>query len=239
MQQQIEQVIAWLKKIYGEKPAVVAVSGGVDSAVVLTLLVRALGKERVQPILLPYREQDMTDAKTIVNWNGYQKFEVVNIGEVVDLLIEQLGVEGKVRKGNLMARVRMITVFDRAKKMDAMVCGTENKSERMLGYYTRFGDAASDVEPISHWYKTEVWEAARELGLPEIFYTKAPSAGLWEGQTDEVELGFSYREADLVLQGKVEGVRKEVVEVVRMVVARNKFKSEVPYVFGEIDVSAV
>lgn len=239
MQKQIEAVVEWLRKIYGDMPAVIAVSGGVDSAVVLTLLTKALGRDKVWPILLPYHNQDMSDAKTIVKWNGYKTCEVVDISGAVDLLIEQLEVEGEIRRGNLMARVRMITVFDRAKRMGAMVCGTENKSERMLGYYTRFGDAASDVEPITHWYKTEVWKVARELGLPEIFYTKAPSAGLWEGQTDEAELGFSYREADLVLQGKVEGVRKEVVEVVRMVVARNEFKSEVPYVFGEIDVSAI
>lgn len=232
MQKQIEQVVAWLKKIYGEKSAIVAVSGGVDSAVVLTLLTRALGMERVHPILLPYRDQDMTDAKTIVEWNGYSRVEEVNIGGMVERVAATLGVGEGVRKGNIMARVRMIAVFDRAKQLGALVCGTENRSERELGYYTRFGDAASDVEPITHLYKTQVWVMARELGLPEVFLTKPPSAGLWEGQTDEGEMGFNYQEADLVLQRKVEGVRAEVVEAVKRVVAHNKFKSEVPYVMG-------
>ncbi len=229
MQQQIEAVIIWLRKIYGDKPAVIAVSGGVDSAVALTLLTRALGTKKVTPLLLPYRDQDMADATLIVEWNKLEKTVRVDIGKPVDAVVAELSVEEGVRKGNIMARVRMIVTFDWAKKLGALVCGTENKSEHELGYYTRFGDAASDAEPIAHWYKTEVWEVARELGLPKIFYTKKPSAGLWEGQTDEKEMGFSYSEADLVLQGKVEGVKPEIAEKVRAMVARNKFKSEVPY----------
>lgn len=229
MVKKVEQVVGWLKEIYGDKRAIVAVSGGVDSAVALTLLTRALGTEKITPLLLPYREQEMGDARLICEWNGYNSPEIVNIGEVVDSLAAELGAGEGVRKGNLMARIRMVIVFDYAKKLGAMVCGTENKSEHKLGYYTRFGDAASDVEPIAHLYKTEVWSVAKELGLPEVFYTKAPSAGLWEGQTDEGEMGFSYREADLVLQGKVEGIDQEVIEKVRRVVAQNKFKSEVPY----------
>ena len=110
------------------------------------------------------------------------------------------------------------------------MCGTENKSEHHLGYFTRFGDSASDVEPIAGLYKTQVWEMAKELGLPEIFYTKAPSAGLWEGQTDENEMGFSYAEADKVLMGQIEGIDMSVVEKVQKMVKANRFKLEVPYV---------
>lgn len=228
---EMEEIIGWLKKIYGDKPAVVAVSGGVDSALVLTLLVKALGKDKVTPVCLPYKKQDMTDAKLIIEWNGLShKMVEINIGEHVDSLADTMGAEqGSVRKGNIMARVRMICVFDIAKQNGALVCGTENKSEHYLGYFTRFGDAASDVEPISRLYKTEVWEMAKELGLPEVFYTKAPSAGLWQGQTDEGEMGFSYEVADKVLQGQTEGIDPKIVAKVQQMVEQNAFKREVPY----------
>jgi NAD+ synthase len=229
--EKIEKLVNWIKQVYGNYPAVIAVSGGVDSAVALTLLTKALGVGKITPVSLPYGDQSVEDAKTIVEFNGLtDKLVTINIKEVVDLYAKQLGAEeGSVRKGNLMARARMIAIFDLAKKLGALVCGTENKSEHELGYFTRFGDAASDVEPISTLYKTEVWEMAKQLGLPEIFYTKAPSAGLWEGQTDEGEMGFSYQEADLVLQGKTEGIEAAVVEKVRAMVERNKFKLNVPY----------
>jgi NAD+ synthase len=156
----------------------------------------------------------------------------INIGEMVDSVVDKLNIDESVRKGNVMARTRMICVFDIAKKLGALVCGTENKSEHYLGYFTRFGDAASDVEPIAGLYKTEVWEMAKMLGLPEIFYTKEPSAGLWKGQTDEGEMGFSYTDADRVLRGETEGIDSEIIEKVQKMVAKNKFKLEVPYVMS-------
>lgn len=231
MKSKIDEIVVWLKRVCGQRPAVIAVSGGVDSAVALTLLTQALGKDKVTPVCLPYGDQDMGDSKTIIEWNGLSgRMMEVNIGEIVDSIAKQLGAEGEsVRKGNIMARVRMIVVFDLAKKLGALVCGTENKSEHYLGYFTRFGDSASDFEPITGLYKTQVWEMAKLLGLPEIFYTKAPSAGLWEGQSDEKEMGFSYAQADKVLMGEVEGIDKEVVEKVQTMVKANGFKLEVPY----------
>ena len=231
MQGKIDQIVRWLRSVYGDKSAVIAVSGGVDSAVSLTLLVKALGVERVIPICLPYKNQDMVDAGKIIEFNDLSMNKIeINIGQIVDVIAEALGTEeGSVRKGNIMARVRMITVFDIAKKLGALVCGTENKSEHCLGYFTRFGDSASDVEPILTLYKTEVWEMAKMLALPDIFYTKSPSAGLWEGQSDEGEMGFSYQQADKVLMGELEGIDEQIVVKVREMVARNKFKLEVPY----------
>ena len=227
----IEIIQKWLKEIYREKKAVIAVSGGVDSAVALTLLVKALGNERVIPVSLPYGEQDMTDAKLIIEWNGLEdKMIEINIAQMVDTTTRELQITDEaLRKGNIMARMRMIVVFDIAKKMGGMVCGTENKTEQLLGYFTRFGDSASDVEPIASLYKTEVWEIAKELGLPEIFYTKAPTAGLWSGQTDETEMGFSYKDADRVLSGDIENIDPAIVAKVEKMVQANKFKLEVPY----------
>lgn len=234
MTSKIEQIVNWLGEIYGDKSGVIAVSGGVDSAVALSLLVKALGHDKVIPFLLPYGDQDMADARTICAWNDVTNKTIeINIQTSVDMIADQLGATTeKMRMGNIMARVRMIAVFDIAKKMGALVCGTENKSEHELGYYTRFGDSASDVEPIAGLYKTQVWEMAKEMGLPEVFYTKAPSAGLWEGQTDEREMGFTYQQADLVLQGKTEDIDPKIVEKVQEMVRKNKFKSEVPYLFN-------
>ncbi len=230
-QVKINEIVMWLRKIYGDKPAVIAVSGGVDSAVALTLLVKALGKEKVTPLCLPYGTQDMTDAKLIIEFNGVLgRMITINIGEMTDATANLLQAEeSSVRKGNIMARSRMIILFDTAKRLGALVCGTENKSEHHLGYFTRFGDSASDVEPISGLYKTEVWEVAKALKIPEIFLTKEPSAGLWTGQTDENEMGFSYQDADRVLTGDIEGMDSDLVARVNGMVEKNRFKLVVPY----------
>ncbi|MBI3560071.1 NAD(+) synthase, partial [Candidatus Gottesmanbacteria bacterium] len=113
-----------------------------------------------------------------------------------------------------MARVRMILLFDQAKKRNALVVGTENKTEHLLGYFTRFGDEASDIEPLRNLYKSQVYELARQLNLPENIVSKAPTAGLWEGQTDEGEFGFTYKEADEILAIIVDE-KKSIDEVVR------------------------
>lgn len=141
----------------------------------------------------------------------------------------------KIRLGNIIARVRMIILFDLAKKYDALVCGTENKSERLLGYFTRFGDAASDIEPISHLYKTQVRELAKYLKVPQNVIDAPPSAGLWKGQTDEKEFGFTYKEADQVLYlyyDKNIPLEKIPFKKAKKIVKRfldNQFKHNTPY----------
>jgi NAD+ synthase len=146
-----------------------------------------------------------------------------------------------IRFGNASARARMLVIYDLAQELHALVLGTENRSENLLGYFTRFGDAASDIEPISDLYKTEVREAARILGQPEAVITKHPTAGLWGGQTDEQELGFSYRDADRVLVALVDlglelsaaaaraGVDEDVAERVRARMESVAWKHRVPY----------
>lgn len=250
-QTSIAQITSFVREVYlkqGKTSAVIAVSGGIDSAVSLSLLREALGAEYIFPLLLPYAEQNMDDARKIVEWNQIpqENLKEINIQPLVDqfadvLQVEHNAVTSQKRLGNIMARVRMILLFDLAKNMDALVCGTENKSEKYLAYFTRFGDEASDIEPIQHVYKTQVRQLAEHLGLPEIFLSKAPSAGLWGGQTDESEFGFTYEQADQVLSELIDKQKKEseisldgidpqVVHRVIDWVDRNHFKHEVPYV---------
>lgn len=154
----------------------------------------------------------------------------------------QITDEDKIRKGNVIARTRMISVFDYAKSKDALVVGTENKSEHYLGYFTRFGDQASDLEPLANLYKTQVRQLARELSLPEIFLAKTPSADLWQDQSDEKELGFSYELADQVLAYLIDQkltateipqlFNQEEQTLVNKILARvdaMAFKQQVPY----------
>ncbi len=203
---EIGEIVLFLQKTFAaaaKKNAVIAVSGGIDSALSLSLLVKAMPKEQIWPILLPYERQNMEDAEAILDfWQiPVENRRTLNIASMVDAACKSLQVESsdQLRKGNLMARARMMAVFDYAKSKDALVVGTENKSEHYLGYFTRFGDEASDLEPLLTLYKTQVRQLARELNLPEVFLEKAPSAGLWQNQSDEQEFGFSYELADQVL----------------------------------------
>jgi NAD+ synthase len=246
-EQSKEKILTFIKSSFqkaNKQHAVIAVSGGIDSAVSLTLLTEALGTQNVTAVLLPHHNQPMEDARTIVQHLGIPKENTIEIDikPLVDVAAEPLGVQESdlVRRGNLKARVRMMCVFDIAKRLDALVCGTENKSEHYLGYFTRFGDAASDLEPISHLYKTQVRELAAFLQLPQVFLEKPPSAGLWIGQTDEEEMGFSYAEADQVLEQLIDhkkspgeihiaGISATTVQNVLQQVQSMQFKREVPY----------
>jgi NAD+ synthase len=180
----------------------VAVSGGIDSAVSLTLCTRAFGADKVIPVFLPHQDQSVVDSQAIATFNQIpeSQWRQINIEPVVAGFTEAAETQDQYRLGNAMARARMILLYDIAKEADALVCGTENKSEKYLGYFTRFGDEASDIEPIQHLYKTQVRQLAEHLKLPEQFLSKSPSAGLWQDQTDQDELGFSYQAADQVLQ---------------------------------------
>lgn len=216
----VEALVQFIKISFetaGFKRAVVAMSGGVDSSVSAALAARALGKNNVYPLLLPYVEPSSTDdAKLVIAHVGIPKSNIIqiNISPFVDPMITLDPTMDRVRRGNIMARVRMILLYDQAKKHQALVVGTENKTEHLLGYFTRFGDEASDIEPLQNLYKTEVWELACELGLPDRIISKAPTAGLWEGQTDEGEFGFTYKEADAIL-GMIVDKKQSIDEVAR------------------------
>ena len=238
MQDQKQWIIEFISQTFvsqKKEKVVVAVSGGIDSAVSLTLVTKVLGSKNVFPVMLPYGDQTTQEAKQIIKFNQIPEsnWREINIKESVDQIWEQMDgkdVDSQLRRGNIMARVRMIVVYDLAKQLNALVCGTENKSEHELGYYTRFGDQASDLEPIVHLYKTQVRQLARFLKLPQQIINQAPSAGLWSGQTDEQELGFSYLDADKVLSGdRVEDVDPRVVDKVKQRVKNSSFKTQVPY----------
>lgn len=221
---------------------VIGVSGGIDSAACLHLLKSSIPLENINVIHLPYFDNYLSDISEVTRSIHLPKRQIatVSIKPIVDVVSKTLGVLDTdiVRKGNIMARIRMIMLYDYAKKLNALVCGTENKSEHLLGYFTRNGDEASDFEPIRHLYKTQVYELAKFLKVPKSVIDKQPSANLWRGQTDEDELGFSYKEADNVLYlhfdkkmsvGEIEnqGFRnaKKIIDFTQ----KNSYKHNVPY----------
>lgn len=185
----------------GTAGVVVGLSGGIDSSLAAALAVQALGPGRVHGFLLPYRTsspESVSDARRIAEHLGLPHRQI-DISPMIDayFAIETDADAG--RRGNKMARERMTILFDQAKKLDALVLGTSNKTEILLGYSTVFGDNASSINPLGDLYKHQVWQLARHLGLPEDVVAKRPSADLWPGQTDEGDLGFDYQTADEVL----------------------------------------
>ncbi len=179
---------------------VLGLSGGVDSSLVATLACEALGAEKVLGIMLPVDAKKDTknieDATMLANRLGI-KHELFELKHAV-AAYEPLKLE-KVAMGNLAARLRMITWYALANQQNRLVLGTGNKSELMIGYFTKYGDGGTDILPIGDLYKTNVWDLARHLEVPEKIINKAPSAGLWQGQTDEGEIGVSYAELDTIL----------------------------------------
>lgn len=232
--EEVQKIVAFIQetmKSAGFLDVVIGVSGGIDSAVSLALSVKALGTDHVYPVLLPYgalNTSGVLDAMGLIETLHVPFTHIVRIDiqSAVDAVVRQEVTMDRVRKGNVMARMRMIYLFDQAKKRNALVMGTENKSEYLLGYFTRFGDEASDIEPIVHLFKTQVYELARVLEIPEKIVNKAPSADLWPEQTDEKELGFGYHEADELLENDGENDKQDNV-IIRQK-EKNEFKHHLP-----------
>lgn len=198
------------------KGGVIGLSGGIDSTVVAHLATRAIGKQRVFGVCLPYKEQNYEEGARVAEILGIECV-VKNIAPAVDANITANPelYDTPLQKGNLMARERMITIYGIAGKHEMIVLGTTNKTEFELGYFTKWGDGGVDIEPIADLYKTEVWEIARYMGVPKEYIEKAPTAGLWHGQTDEQEIGIDYKTIDRILKGdndieqsKVERINK-------------------------------
>jgi NAD+ synthase len=185
----------------GFSRAVVNLSGGIDSAVSFLLAVEALGSQNVLAIRLPYKtssSDSLEHAQLLIDKAGSESI-TISITEMVDPLISRESGISDIRKGNIMARARMIVAYDQSEAYKGLVVGTGNKTEILLGYTTLYGDSACALNPIGDLYKTQLRQLARKLSIPEVIISKPPSADLWEGQTDEGELGFSYENVDKLL----------------------------------------
>jgi len=185
----------------GFQRAVVGVSGGIDSALACVLAAKALGPQNVLAVRMPYRTStadSLEHAQLIIDQFGVQS-TTVPISDMADGLIAKFPDMNEQRKGNIMARCRMIVLYDQSSALNALVVGTSNKSEILLGYSTQYGDSASAFNPIGDLYKTQVRQLSAALAIPEVIINKAPSADLWANQTDEGELGFTYAEVDKLL----------------------------------------
>lgn len=193
------------------KKAIIGISGGVDSALTLAIAAKALGSENIIALCMPYKTgeissvENLNDAQTLCSSYSieYYTLPIDDFAKPYETLFSGMAF------GNTLARIRMTLLFGFANTHNGIVLGTCNKTETMLGYETKFGDGAADVSVIGSLYKTEVWEWAKYYNLPEIFITKTPSAELYAGHTDEVEMGFSYFEADDILRQKAEGKKHE------------------------------
>lgn len=231
---------------------VVGLSGGLDSAVAAALAARALGPERVTCLALPgpsSSPESLAHAQLVAETFGLA-LRVVALAQPAEILAQTLGCgEDRLRFGNLMARLRMIALFDEARASGALVLGTSNKSEILLGYSTLFGDHAASVQPLGDVWKTHVFALGEYLGIPEAVVRKPPTADLWPGQTDAGELGFDYLEADPILyyhhdQGYTEqelvgaGFSPPLVAKVLATYRRNRYKWR-PTVVARVSASCV
>lgn len=225
----------------GFSRAVLGLSGGIDSALVAYLAAEALGKENLLCVRMPYKtsSQDSLDHAMLVIKDLGIPYLDIPIIEMADGLISKFPEMSNMRKGNIMARCRMITLYDQSEAFKGLVIGTGNKTEILLGYSTLYGDGAHALNPIGDLYKAQIRQLSREVGVPKEIIDKAPSADLWAGQTDEQELGFTYEEADKLLYLLVDhryspeecveaGFKREFVETVVRRVRRNHFKRVMP-----------
>lgn len=221
--------------------AVLGLSGGIDSALVAYLAAEAIGPENLLCVRMPYKtsSQESLDHAMLVIKDLGMPYLNIPITEMADGLISKFPDMSNMRKGNIMARCRMITLYDQSEAFKGLVIGTGNKTEILLGYSTLYGDSGHALNPIGDLYKAQVRQLSRDIGVPTEIIDKAPSADLWAGQTDEQELGFTYEEADKLLYLLVDhryspeecieaGFKREFVETVVHRVRRNHFKRVMP-----------
>jgi NAD+ synthase len=226
---------------FGFRRAVVGLSGGVDSSLACFLTVEALGAENVLALRLPYRTSppdSLENAQMIVDQLGVRS-DTIEITPMVEPLLERFPDMGQVRRGNVMARARMIVLYDQSAAFGGLVIGTGNKTEMLLGYTTLYGDSAAALYPLGDLYKAQVRQLARAVGVPEVIVGRPPSADLWPGQTDEGELGYTYEEADQILYLLVDrrytkdevvgaGFERALVDVIWQQVRDMQFKRVMP-----------
>ena len=227
----------------GFSKAVLGLSGGIDSALVAYLLRDALGKENVLAIMMPYKSSNpdsLNHAKLVIEDLGINS-KTIEITDMIDAYFKNEEEATSLRMGNKMARERMSILFDYSSKENALVVGTSNKTEIYLGYSTQFGDSACALNPIGDLYKTNIWDLSRYLKIPNELIEKKPSADLWEGQTDEQEMGLTYKEADQVLYRMLEenktveeilaeGFNKDLVDNIVRRMNKSEYKRRMPLI---------
>ena len=237
LQHRIADWLAERLSMAGADGFVFGLSGGVDSATAAALAVQAVGPESVLAAILPchsepidarlaQRVADAFDMPTVT----------VNLDRAFDALIERLPPsQHRLAAANIKPRLRMTTLYYLAQTNNYLVLGSGNRTELMVGYFTKYGDGGADLLPLGSLYKTEVWDLARDLGVPPRVVERAPSAGLWPGQTDEEELGITYRELDRILQamasGETRGIQAAALEKVEKMIASSAHKRAVPPIF--------
>lgn len=202
MEKVVNNIVEFIEEVVHHAKAdgvVIGISGGIDSALTGKLCTMALGKENVHGMFLPYEEYASEDAFLVRTYLDIPIACKITIKDLCHEVSKSTGISSDLTYGNVKARMRMICLYAYANDNNVLVVGTSNKSEMMTGYFTKYGDGGVDFEPIGNLYKTEVWEMAKFLGLPQKIIDKTPSAELWDGQTDEGELGVSYKELDQIL----------------------------------------
>ncbi|HOO77973.1 MAG TPA: NAD+ synthase [bacterium] len=239
-----EHLVSFIRRAVersGKEKAVVGLSGGIDSATIGALAVRAMGSSNVIGLLLPYRAgrpEDIRDAQELADLFGIHT-RTIDIAPMIDAYFEHFSRASVMRKGNKMARERMSILYDWASYHNALVLGTGNRTEYYMGYFTKYGDGGVDVEPIGCLYKTEVRQLAVSIGIPRHLANRTPTAGLWQGQTDEGELGFTYQFLDSILYCMIdlhlgrqsllqEGFFPDDIDTVRSMVRATRHKRRTP-----------
>lgn len=230
---ELEKISHFITDELAGKDAVIGVSGGVDSALVLSILARALPKEKIHAFFMPDSNTPKTDSDDVKKLSDALGIEIrtIDIASVADAFKALLSIEDRSAMGNVKSRTRMIILYYFANIRKGLVVGTTNRTEYLIGYYTKFGDGACDIEPIMHLYKHDVWEFASYMKVPESIIKKKPSAGLWEGQTDEEEIGMTYSDLDKVLEDVFDLKIRSLTDKHKMVEdlhARSEHKRKLP-----------
>jgi len=233
-----KKIVNWIRaqvKQAKAKGIVLGLSGGLDSSVVLALAKEAVGKKMVLALILPCtsQKQDLKDAQLVAKKLGVIA-KTIDLSKICRDLSQVLPKANKLAVANLKPRLRMLMLYYFANKLNYLVCGTGNKSEIRVGYFTKFGDGAADILPIGDLLKMQVRKLAKELGIPSQVIAKPPTAGLWHGQTDEGEMGISYLELDDIL-GRLEKKKKHIlssekVNKVKVMIKRSEHKRQGPKV---------